>query len=153
MQKGRLLIIDDEERLRNLLARILQLEGYEVITAANGKDGLRKLQQDSFQVVLSDVKLPDSNGIELTGQIKSNWPATEVIVLTAFGTINDGVRAIKSGAFDYITKGDDNEKIIPLVNKAMDKALLQQRVLTGNNRSGKTSPKSSRNRYYSIIAG
>jgi len=128
MQKGRLLIIDDEERLRNLLARILQLEGYEVITAANGKEGLRKLQQESYHVVLSDVKLPDSNGIELTEQIKTNWPATEVIVLTAFGTINDGVKAIKSGAFDYITKGDDNEKIIPLVSKAMDKALLQQRV-------------------------
>jgi two-component system NtrC family response regulator len=128
MQKGRLLIIDDEERLRSLLARILQLEGYEVITAANGKEGLRKLQHDSFHVVLSDVKLPDSNGIELTEQIKTNWPATEVIVLTAFGTINDGVKAIKSGAFDYITKGDDNEKIIPLVSKAMDKALLQQRV-------------------------
>jgi DNA-binding NtrC family response regulator len=128
MQKGRLLIIDDEERLRSLLARILQLEGYEVVTAANGKEGLRKLQHDSFQVVLSDVKLPDSNGIELTEQIKTNWPATEVIVLTAFGTINDGVKAIKSGAFDYITKGDDNEKIIPLVSKAMDKALLQQRV-------------------------
>ncbi|MGZ3767656.1 MAG: sigma-54-dependent transcriptional regulator, partial [Mucilaginibacter sp.] len=129
MQKGRLLIIDDEERLRNLLARILQLEGYDVISAANGKEGLRKLQQESFHVVLSDVKLPDTNGIELTAQIKNNWPATEVIVLTAFGTINDGVKAIKSGAFDYITKGDDNEKIIPLVSKAMDKALLQQRVL------------------------
>jgi DNA-binding NtrC family response regulator len=128
MQKGRLLIIDDEERLRNLLARILQLEGYEVTTAANGKEGLRKLQQEPIHVVLSDVKLPDSNGIELTEQIKTNWPATEVIVLTAFGTINDGVNAIKSGAFDYITKGDDNEKIIPLVSKAMDKAFLQQRV-------------------------
>ncbi|HEY4195295.1 MAG TPA: sigma-54 dependent transcriptional regulator [Mucilaginibacter sp.] len=128
MQKGRLLIIDDEERLRNLLARILQLEGYEVTMAANGKEGLRKLQHEAFQVVLSDVKLPDSNGIELTEQIKTTWPLTEVIVLTAFGTINDGVKAIKSGAFDYITKGDDNEKIIPLVSKAMDKALLQQRV-------------------------
>src|SRR5256714_9194519 len=113
MQKGKLLIIDDEERLRNLLARILQLEGYEVAIAANGKDGLGKLQRESFHVVLSDVKLPDSNGIELTEQIKRHWPATEVIVLTAFGTINDGVKAIKSGAFDYITKGDDNEKIIP----------------------------------------
>jgi len=128
MQKGRLLIIDDEERLRSLLARILQLEGYDVTTAANGKEGLRKLQHEPFPVVLSDVKLPDSNGIELTEKIKNNWPATEVIVLTAFGTINDGVKAIKSGAFDYITKGDDNEKIIPLVSKAMDKALLQQRV-------------------------
>lgn len=128
MQKGKLLIIDDEERLRNLMARVLQLEGYEVLTAPTAKEGLKKLQLDTINVVLSDVKLPDINGIELTERIKKNWPATEVIVLTAFGTINDGVKAIKLGAFDYITKGDDNEKIIPLVSKAMDKALLQQRV-------------------------
>jgi len=129
MQKDKLLIIDDEERLRSLLARILQLEGYDIVVASTGKEGLRKLQQEMIPVVISDVKLPDINGIELTSQIKTNWPATEIIVLTAFGTINDGVKAIKSGAFDYITKGDDNEKIIPLVSKAMDKALLQQRVL------------------------
>jgi len=128
MQKGKLLIIDDEERLRNLMARILQLEGYEVITASTAREGLKKLQHEPVHVVLSDVKLPDINGIELTEQIKKNWPATEIIVLTAFGTINDGVKAIKLGAFDYITKGDDNEKIIPLVSKAMDKAQLQQRV-------------------------
>jgi len=128
MQKGKLLIIDDEERLRGLLARILQLEGYEVVTASTAKEGLKKIQHEPVNVVLSDVKLPDVNGIELTSQIKSTWPATEVIVLTAFGTINDGVKAIKLGPFDYITKGDDNEKIIPLVSKAMDKALLQQRV-------------------------
>jgi DNA-binding NtrC family response regulator len=128
MQKDKLLIIDDEERLRSLLARILELEGYDVLTASTGKEGLRKLTQDVIQVVISDVKLPDINGIELTTQIKTNFPATEIIVLTAFGTINDGVKAIKSGAFDYIVKGDDNEKIIPLVSKAMDKALLQYRV-------------------------
>src|ERR1700710_642680 len=129
MQKGKLLIIDDEERLRNLLARILQLEGHEVITAANAKEGLRKLQQEHIHVVLSDVKLPDIDGITLSETIKKNYPATEIIVLTAYGTINDGVKAIKAGAFDYITKGDDNEKIIPLVSKAMDKALLQQTVI------------------------
>lgn len=129
MQKDKLLIIDDEERLRSLLARILQLEGYEVIVASTGKEGLRKLQQEAIPVVISDVKLPDMNGIELASQIKASYPACEIIVLTAFGTINDGVKAIKSGAFDYITKGDDNEKIIPLVSKAMDKALLQYRVL------------------------
>src|ERR1700744_4515769 len=128
MLTNKLLIIDDEERLRSLLARILQLEGYEVLVASTGKEGLKKLQQEAVPVVISDVKLPDINGIELTSQIKATWPATEIIVLTAFGTINDGVKAIKSGAFDYITKGDDNEKIIPLVSKAMDKALLQQRV-------------------------
>lgn len=128
MQQGKLLIIDDEERLRNLLFRILQLEGYEVVTASTAKEGLKKLQAETINVVLSDVKLPDINGIELTEQIKRSWPATEVIVLTAFGTINDGVKAMKMGAFDYITKGDDNERIIPLVSKAMDKAMLQQKV-------------------------
>ena len=129
MQKDKLLIIDDEERLRNLLARILQLEGYDIVVASTGKEGIRKLQQEVIPVVISDVKLPDINGIDLTAQIKGGWPATEVIVLTAFGTINDGVKAIKSGAFDYIVKGDDNEKIIPLVSKAMDKSRLQHRVL------------------------
>jgi two-component system NtrC family response regulator len=128
MAKGKLLVIDDEERLRKLLARILQLEGFEVIEAATAKEGLRKLEQEVVDVVISDVKLPDINGIDLTKTIKSAYPPIEIIVLTAYGTINDGVTAIKNGAFDYITKGDDNEKIIPLVNKAMDKAVLQRRV-------------------------
>ena len=114
--------------MRKLLARILQLEGFEVIEAATAKDGLRKLEHEVVDVIISDVKLPDINGIELTKTIKAAYPAIEIIVLTAYGTIGDGVTAIKNGAFDYITKGDDNEKIIPLVNKAMDKAVLQRRV-------------------------
>jgi len=134
ISKGRLLIIDDEDRLRQLLARILQLEGYGVIEAATAKDGLRRLAHDVVDVVISDVKLPDINGIELTKTIKANYPAIEIIVLTAYGTIGDGVTAIKNGAFDYITKGDDNEKIIPLVSKAMDKAILQRRVLELENK-------------------
>lgn len=127
--KGKLLIIDDEERLRKLLARILQLEGYEVLEASTAKEGLNKLKNDAIDVVISDVKLPDMNGIDLTKKIKIDYPASEIIVLTAYGTINDGVTAIKNGAFDYITKGDDNEKIIPLISKATDKAILQRRVL------------------------
>ncbi|MCC8427117.1 sigma-54 dependent transcriptional regulator [Mucilaginibacter sp. UR6-11] len=126
--KGKLLIIDDEDRLRQLLARILQLEGYDLLEAATAKQGLRYLDTGTIDVVICDVKLPDANGIELTTTIKAAHPAVEIIVLTAYGTINDGVTAIKNGAFDYITKGDDNEKIIPLVSKAMDKALLQRRV-------------------------
>ncbi|MDB5001892.1 MAG: Transcriptional regulatory protein ZraR [Mucilaginibacter sp.] len=132
--KGKLLIIDDEDRLRKLLARILQLEGYDLLEAATGKEGLRQLESATVDVVICDVKLPDTNGIELTKIIKTNNPAVEIIVLTAYGTINDGVTAIKNGAFDYITKGDDNEKIIPLVSKAMDKAILQRRVLELENK-------------------
>lgn len=126
--KSNILIIDDEIKLSELLARILVLEGYNVLQTANAKAGLRIIEREDIRVVLSDVKLPDVNGVELVGKIKQIKPYIEVINLTAFGTISDGVLAIKNGAFDYLTKGDDNDKIIPLVSKAMDKANLQYRV-------------------------
>lgn len=136
MKNGKVLIIDDEDKLRGLLARIIGLEGYTTFEAANGKAGLKLLEREEVQVVISDVKLPDANGVELTAKIKSLYPAVEVIVLTAFGSISDGVQAIKNGAFDYITKGDDNDKIIPLLSRAAEKAQLQQRVLQLENRMG-----------------
>lgn len=123
------MIIDDEARLRELLSRIISLEGYQVSEAGDAKSGLKFLDKNSeVHVVISDVKLPDSNGIELTKQIKLKSPCTEVIVITAFGTIADGVAAIKNGAFDYLIKGDDNEKILPLLAKATEKAKLQFRI-------------------------
>ena len=105
-----ILIIDDEEKLRTLLARIIESEGFEVIEAGDCRSGLKKLEQLTIDVVLSDVKLPDGNGVDLLPKIKSAHPMVEVILLTAYGNINDGVQAMKNGAFDYIVKGDDNEK-------------------------------------------
>jgi two-component system, NtrC family, response regulator len=99
-----------------------------VLQATNAKSGIRTLEHEDIRVVLCDVKLPDANGVELVKKIKQIKPHIEVINLTAFGSISDGVLAIKNGAFDYLTKGDDNDKIIPLVNKAIDKANLQFRV-------------------------
>jgi two-component system NtrC family response regulator len=122
------LIIDDEKKLCGLLARIIELEGFKVFQAFTGKEGLKILKTEDVLVVLSDVKLPDYNGVELVSEIKKVNPVIEVINLTAFGTISDGVMAMRNGAFDYITKGDDNDKIIPLVYKAMDKAKLNARV-------------------------
>lgn len=130
------LIIDDEENLRKLLSRVVELEGYTVIQAATVKDGLKVLAKESIQVVISDVKLPDGNGVDLTARIKKEFPEIEVIVLTAFGTIPDGVKAIKNGAFDYLTKGEHQEKIIPLLSKASEKALLQQKVLSLESKLG-----------------
>ncbi|MBA4057573.1 MAG: sigma-54-dependent Fis family transcriptional regulator, partial [Marivirga sp.] len=123
------LIIDDEENLRKLLSRVVELEGYAVFQAATIREGLKILQKDSIMVVISDVKLPDGNGVELTAKVKKEFPWIEVIVLTAFGTIEDGVKAIKNGAFDYLTKGDHQEKLIPLLSKASEKAMLQQKIL------------------------
>ena len=124
----KILIIDDEERLRSLVSRILELEGYKVYQASDGRSAINLLEKEDIAVVLCDVRLPDINGIELLSSIKKINPATEVINVTAYGNIMDGVQAIKNGAFDYIVKGDDNDKIIPLVAKAMDKALLQRKV-------------------------
>ena len=123
-----ILIIDDEENLRKLLARVIELEGYSVFQAGTAKEGLKLLSKESINVVISDVKLPDGNGVELAGRIKKEYPSIEVIVLTAYGTIPDGVKAIKNGAFDYLTKGEHQEKIIPLLSKATEKASLQQKI-------------------------
>ncbi|WP_316789905.1 sigma-54 dependent transcriptional regulator [Pedobacter frigoris] len=123
-----ILIIDDEKKLCSLLARIIELEGFTVFQANTGKEGLKILASQEIYVVLSDVRLPDINGVDLVKEIKQIRPYTEVINLTAHGTIQDGVMAMRNGAFDYITKGDDNDKIIPLVYKALDKAKLQYRV-------------------------
>ncbi|HUX85125.1 MAG TPA: sigma-54 dependent transcriptional regulator [Chitinophagaceae bacterium] len=126
---GKILIIDDEEKLRKLLRRILELEGYTLLEASSGKSALQVLgQQEDIEVVITDVKLPDCSGIELTTRIKAIRPLVEVIVLTAYGSIPGGVEAIKNGAFDYITKGDDNDRLLPLVSKAMEKAGLYRKA-------------------------
>lgn len=104
------------------------MEGYRVYQAADGKQGLNILGREDIMVVLSDVRLPDVNGVELVKNIKQSHPSVEVINLTAYGNIHDGVQAMKNGAFDYLTKGDDNDKILPLVSKAFDKAVLQNKV-------------------------
>ena len=123
-----ILIIDDEKKLSGLLSRIIELEGFHVHQAATGKEGLKLLAQEDILVVLSDVKLPDVNGVDLVKDLKAKKPYIEVINLTAYGTIADGVRAMQNGAFNYITKGDDNDKIIPLIYQAVEKAQLQKRV-------------------------
>ena len=123
-----ILIIDDEEKLRGLLARIVTSEGFNVIEAPDLKTGFRKLEHNDIDAVLCDVKLPDGNGVEFVQKIKTVFPLVEVILLTAFGKISDGVQAMKNGAFDYIVKGDDNDKIIPLLYKALEKVQLQKKV-------------------------
>ncbi len=123
-----ILIIDDEEDLRNLLAKLLRLEGYKIDTAGTGKEGIALFNKEEQALVITDVRLPDINGLILLGEIKKINPFSEVIVLTAYGTIEDGVRAIKEGAFDYITKGDEDNKIVPVVKSAMEKVLMRHRI-------------------------
>ena len=127
--KPKILVIDDENQLRKALSRIIELEGYTVFQSENARKGLAILDREKdILLVICDVKLPDINGLEVLRMIKSAYEHTEVILITAYGTIHDGVYAMKQGAFDYITKGDGDEQIIVTVEKAVEKAKLQQRI-------------------------
>jgi len=120
-----LLIVDDERNLRNLLERILSLEGYSVTSCETSKEGLTAIENNLFYVALIDVILPDYNGIQLSKEIKEKSPDTEVIVMTAFANIRDGLEAVRNGAFDYIEKDKDEDEIILKVKQAFDKAVLK----------------------------
>lgn len=125
---SKILVVDDEVQIRTLLSRMLELEGYEVCQAGDCRTALKQLEFQSPDVVLCDVFLPDGNGVDLVSSVKKTTPNVEIILLTAHGNIPDGVQAIKNGAFDYITKGDDNNKIIPLVSRAVEKARMNVRL-------------------------
>lgn len=118
---GNILIIDDEIKLLKLLGMILSQENFNVKEASTGRSAMTMLEQFEFDVVLCDVRLPDAFGVELVRSIKTKYPHLEIILMTAFGNITDAVQAMKNGAYDYLVKGDDNEKIIPLVYKALEK--------------------------------
>ncbi|WP_321334652.1 sigma-54 dependent transcriptional regulator [uncultured Bacteroides sp.] len=125
---NKVLIVDDENQIRVLLVRMMELEGYEVFQASDCKTALKQAELHVPDVALCDVFMPDGNGVELVSSLKKVAPRMEIILLTAHGNIADGVQAIKNGAFDYITKGDDNNKIIPLVSRAVEKVRMNARL-------------------------
>ena len=135
---SKILLIDDEVQIRTLLTRMMELEGYDVCQAGDCRAALKQLELQNPDVVLCDVFLPDGNGVDLVLAIKKAAPNVEVILLTAHGNIPDGVQAIKNGAFDYITKGDDNNKIIPLISRAVEKARMNVRLEKLEKKVGQT---------------
>jgi DNA-binding NtrC family response regulator len=121
-----ILIIDDEDALRKLLCRIIGLEGFIVDEAGTLQAGYNILKRKNIDVILCDVKLPDGNGVDFVKEVKAQYPLTEIVLLTAYGNLPDGVQAIKNGAFDYITKGNDNDRILPLLYQALNKVSIQK---------------------------
>jgi DNA-binding NtrC family response regulator len=116
---GCILIIDDELEIRESLQTLLEFEGYEVEAAANGEEGLSKLGDRPFDLVLLDLALPDRNGIELLPEIRSLDPQISVIMITAYGTVEDAVRAMQSGATNFLQKPWDNEKLLADIRAAV----------------------------------
>ena len=120
-------MIDDEESIRKLLKRVITLEGYIVFDANSLKRAYEILKNEQIDVILSDVRLSDGNGIDYINAIKSNFPDIEVIMLTAYGNIESGIQAIKNGAYNYIIKGEDNNRILPLLAEAIVAKLTKKR--------------------------
>src|ERR1700745_4279228 len=116
---GTVLIIDDEAGIRESLQTLLELEGYDVETAATGQQGLNRIGQRSFDLILLDLALPDRNGMEVLAELRSQDPGLAVMMITAYGTVENAVKAIQSGAANFVQKAWDNEKLLADVRAAI----------------------------------
>ncbi len=128
MNNTAILVVDDDLSYRKLLVYIINKAGFIIAEADGVKSALLQLEQHPIDVVLTDVHMPDGNGVELTQAIKAAYPLVEVVVITSEGTIADGVQAMKYGAFDYLQKRDADTQIVSLLTHAAEKARLQRRI-------------------------
>ena len=127
-RKGSVLIIDDEEEIRESIDLLLKSEGLSTDMAASGEEGLKKIEENLFDVVLLDLMLPGKSGMEVQKDIQRIDPTLPVVIITAIGALETAVAAIKDGSFDYVTKPWNNEKLIVIVNNA-----IKQRQLMSEN--------------------
>ncbi|GAW92013.1 sigma-54-dependent transcriptional regulator [Calderihabitans maritimus] len=120
----RILIVDDEETFRDLLVRRFQRKGFAVVGAGSGSEALERLEEEFFDVAIVDLKMPGMDGLELLEKIKETQPETQVLMLTGHGTIETAIRAMKLGAYDYLTKPCNLEELEILIEKAVEKRKL-----------------------------
>ena len=123
---AKILVIDDERSIRNSMKDILSFEGHEVILAENGMEGLVAVKSDKPEVVFCDIKMPKKEGIEVLQRIKEFTPETPVIMISGHGTIETAIEAIKKGAYDFIEKPLDLNRILITIKNATDKSQLLQ---------------------------
>ncbi len=121
-----ILVIDDDQIGCDSLAEFLKHEGYSAESATSSAIALKRLAQRSFDIVITDVRMPEQTGFSLLKQIKQRHPETLVILITGYGQIEDAVTAIRLGAFDYITKPFDNSTIRSVISQAIEQQSLQE---------------------------
>ena len=128
MKTTRILVVDDDDNLRWVTQTQLEDAGYEVVTAADGQSALEALEQDRTALVITDLKMPGMSGIELLQKIGSEYPELPVIMITAFGTIQSAVDAVKRGAYDYLTKPIDYDDLLLVIRRALERTQLVEEV-------------------------
>src|SRR6267378_7594246 len=126
-EPANILVADDDPGLRESLERTLAREGYRVVVASDGQAALERLQGGGVDLVLTDLKMPGLSGIELLRAAKAIAPDVDVILLTAFGTIEEAVKAMKDGAYDFITKPFQRAQLLRVIDKALERRELIER--------------------------
>jgi len=126
MEQKKILIIDDEESMRHMLSLILKKEGYQVYAAAGGREALDLLSSHSFDFILSDIIMPEMDGLELLQALKDRKVEATIIMMSAYGTINTAVEAMKRGAYDYISKPFRPDEVLMALRKAEERESLRQ---------------------------
>jgi len=120
--RGKVLIVDDAPDTLDIIQKLLSFEGYEVILAATGEEGVKRVEEEKPDVVLMDISLPGIDGTEALKQIRTINPIQSVIMLTAFATVENAIHALKEGASDFVKKPFENEHLIHIVNQALEKS-------------------------------
>src|SRR5580698_4048195 len=119
-----ILIIDDERSIRKTLSEILSYEGYKIEEAVDGEDGLKKFLSASYDIVICDVKMPKMDGIEFLEKARAANPDVPIIIISGHGNIESAVEAVKKGAFDYISKPPDLNRLLITLRNALDRQTL-----------------------------
>lgn len=146
--KHHILVVDDDPLVRGSLREMLTLSGYSVTAAANGKEALEVLKAYTTDVILTDIKMPEMDGLELLRQVKNISPDTHVILITGYASIDNAVKAMKEGAYDYITKPIVDSEIQILIER-----IIQQRKLVEENLNLKAQLSASQREHFHNIVG
>ncbi len=125
---GEILVVDDDARMRELVAKVLVREGYAVRALPRAQAVLQALEEGPADLVISDIKMPEMDGLTLLQEVKRAAPETTVLLMTAFGSIDTAVQAIKAGAYDYLTKPFKMDELIVVVQRAMEERRLRAEV-------------------------
>jgi two-component system response regulator PilR (NtrC family) len=127
-EKAKILVVEDEQSMLEVLKMLLEEEGYEVVDSNDGAEGLSWIRKDIFDLIITDIKMPGAGGFEVLNAAKETSPETPVIMITAFGTVESAIEAMKQGAYDYIHKPFKIDEIRVIVRNAIDKRRLKTEV-------------------------